>query len=377
MNDLGLYIHIPFCVKKCLYCDFLSFSGCESIYDEYTKKLCDEIKNSGFKTDRYIKTIFIGGGTPTVIGAKNLEYIMSTLFKNFRVENKAEITCEANPGTIALEQLLNMRSMGINRLSVGLQAWQNRLLKLLGRIHSREIFVENIKMARKAGFDNINCDLMFSLPTQTLNDWDETLKNVYYLNLEHISAYSLIIENGTHFKNMLDNGDIMPVDENIDRKMYYMANDFLKSKNYKRYEISNFAKHGYESKHNITYWQTKEYIGFGLGAHSYINGKRFNNIKDLKKYLSCQNYVSLIENSETITQNEAISEFMFMGLRMTEGISENEFEKRFNKTIDSVYKNDMDFLIKNGLLKREKGYIFLTDYGVDLSNFVFEKLFIA
>ena len=228
-------------------------------------------------------------------------------------------------------------------------------------------------MAKDAGFKNINCDLMFALPNQTMDDWQETLEKVIKLNPQHISAYSLIIEEGTPFKKMYDEGKIKPADEETDRKMYYLAKEILADNGYHQYEISNFAKEGFESRHNSVYWQTKEYIGFGLGAHSYFDGKRFHNTYDMKDYMGFSNYNNIKADIEILSENDKISEFMFMGLRMTKGINEKEFERRFKTSVDSVYKKKIDELLEEKLIKRENGNIFLTDYGTDISNFVFEK----
>jgi len=373
-NDLSLYIHIPFCVKKCLYCDFPSYSGCENIFDDYTLKLVEELKEgSRIYEGKKIKSVFVGGGTPTVLSGRNLGKIMDTVLNRFDVDSSAEITCEANPGTLDEIKLKDMYSMNINRLSMGLQAWQDRLLKVLGRIHNRETFVNDVKLAKEIGFKNINCDIMFALPTQTMDDWQQTLENVIKLDIQHISAYSLIVEDGTPFKKMFDSGVYRLTDEVTDRKMYYLAKEMLKDYGYNQYEISNFAKEGYESYHNSVYWKTKEYIGFGLGSHSYFDSKRFHNTYDMKKYMSFLNSSDIKEDIEYLRENDKISEFMFMGLRMTNGISENEFEKRFGSSVNSIYKDVIEELIYEKLIVRNDGRIFLTDRGMDISNFVFEK----
>ena len=373
-EDLSLYIHIPFCVRKCLYCDFPSYDGCENIYGDYVNSLIRELKEGSRIYDGFkINTVFIGGGTPTVLESRDLGRIMDTVLGRFDVAGNAEITCEANPGTLDFKKLTEMRSMEINRLSMGVQAWQDRILQMLGRIHDNKTFIDDMAMAKDAGFKNINCDLMFALPNQTMDDWQETLEKVIKLNPQHISAYSLIIEEGTPFKKMYDEGKIKPADEETDRKMYYLAKEILADNGYHQYEISNFAKEGFESKHNSVYWQTKEYIGFGLGAHSYFDGKRFHNTYDMKDYMGFSNYNNIKEDIEILSENDKISEFMFMGLRMTKGISEKEFQRRFKTSVDSVYKKAIDELLEEKLIKRENGNIFLTDYGTDISNFVFEK----
>jgi oxygen-independent coproporphyrinogen-3 oxidase len=337
--------------------------------------LCHEINdNASVFSDCEIKTVFIGGGTPTVLSGKNMGNIMDSVLEKYDVSSAAEITSEANPGTIDFRKLSEMRSMNINRLSMGVQAWQDRLLKKLGRIHNRETFVTNFHEARRAGFKNINCDLMFSLPTQTMDDWEETLENVLKLGPEHISAYSLIIEDKTPFKKMYDEGTLKPIDDETDRKMYYLCREMLKDKGYEQYEISNFSKPSFESRHNCVYWQTQEYIGFGLGAHSYFEGQRFHNTLDMEKYISAKgSFKKLHEEKEILSEKEKIEEFMFMGLRMNKGIEKKEFKNRFGLEIDDVYKNELCSLKEEKLVNESNGRLFLTEYGMDVSNYVFEK----
>ena len=245
-EDLSLYIHIPFCVRKCLYCDFPSYGSCENIYGDYVNSLIRELKEGSRIYDGFkINTVFMGGGTPTVLESRDLGRIMDTVLGRFDVADNAEITCEANPGTLDFKKLTEMRSMEINRLSMGVQAWQDRILQMLGRIHDNKTFIDDMAMAKDAGFKNINCDLMFALPNQKIDDWQETLEKVIKLNPQHISAYSLIIEEGTPFKKMYDEGKIKPADEETDRKMYYLAKEILADNGYHQYEISNFAKEGF------------------------------------------------------------------------------------------------------------------------------------
>lgn len=378
MKQLSIYIHIPFCKKKCLYCDFPSFSGCENIYEDYVNSLVSELYgNAGEYSEYEIATIFIGGGTPTVLSPKQLGRILDMVLSKYNVRNDAEITIEANPGTVNAQIFKELKSMYVNRLSFGVQAWQNSLLTSLGRIHDNETFVRNFNEAREVGFKNISCDLMFSLPNQTLSDWEETLEKIMRLNPEHISAYSLIIEDGTPFKEMYEKGMFKATDEAFDREMYYLAKEMLQDKGYNQYEISNFAKQGFESRHNIVYWNTKEYLGFGLGAHSYIRGERFHNTYAMSDYINAKgNIIRLREEIETLSKEEKIEEFMFMGLRMTEGISISEFKKRFNSDVEYVFKDSVDYLIDQKLLYKKDDTLALTDKGIDLSNFVFEKFII-
>lgn len=370
-DKISLYIHIPFCVRKCLYCDFPSFSGMESIFDDYVRMLCREIDEtySDYR-GMEVKSIFVGGGTPSVLPPALLGRISDKIFSRFDVDSKAEITIETNPGTLDAKKLGEMKSMYFNRLSMGLQAWQDRLLKKLGRIHTADEFETNFLQARDAGFKNINVDLMFALPAQSLDDWQETLEKVMKLRPEHISAYSLIIEEGTPFFDMFDRGELKETDEVTDRKMYYLAKEMLSDKGYKQYEISNFAKEGFECYHNKVYWRTEEYQGFGLGAHSYAGGVRFHNTYDMKEYLRGE---GLRLDKEFLSLQEKQEEFMFMGLRMNEGVSETEFLRRFGESMDSVYGDEIKELISEELLVKKDGRLSLTDRGVDISNSVFEK----
>lgn len=370
-DKISLYIHIPFCVRKCLYCDFPSFSGMESIFDDYVRMLCREIDEtySDYR-GMEVKSIFIGGGTPSVLPPALLGRISDKIFSRFDVDSKAEITIETNPGTLDAKKLAEMKSMYFNRLSMGLQAWQDRLLKKLGRIHTADEFETNFLQARDAGFKNINVDLMFALPAQSLDDWQETLEKVMKLRPEHISAYSLIIEEGTPFFDMFDRRELKEIDEDTDRKMYYLAKEMLSDKGYKQYEISNFAKEGFECYHNKVYWRTEEYHGFGLGAHSYAGGVRFHNTYDMKEYLRGE---GLRLDKEFLSLQEKQEEFMFMGLRMNEGVSEAEFLRRFGESMDSVYGDEIKELISEELLVKKDGRLSLTDRGVDISNSVFEK----
>ena len=370
-DKISLYIHIPFCVRKCLYCDFPSFSGMESVFDDYVRMLCREIDEtySDYR-GMEVKSIFVGGGTPSVLPPALLGRISDKIFSRFDVDSKAEITIETNPGTLDAKKLGEMKSMYFNRLSMGLQAWQDRLLKKLGRIHTADEFETNFLQARDAGFKNINVDLMFALPAQSLDDWQETLEKVMKLRPEHISAYSLIIEEGTPFFDMFDRGELKETDEETDRKMYYLAKEMLSDKSYKQYEISNFAREGFECYHNKVYWRTEEYQGFGLGAHSYADGVRFHNTYDMKEYLRGE---GLRLDKEFLSIEEKQEEFMFMGLRMNEGVSEAEFLRRFGESMDSVYGDEIKELISEELLVKKDGRLSLTDRGVDISNSVFEK----
>ncbi|WP_304507507.1 radical SAM family heme chaperone HemW [Anaerotignum sp.] len=375
MKTMGLYVHIPFCKKKCLYCDFPSFGSMEEKYEEYVSALEREVEKRGqYYKSCQISSIFFGGGTPTVLSKEQLARLMLKIKKSFFLAKDAEITIEANPGTIEKEKAEVLKKIGFNRLSMGVQAWQNRLLSTLGRIHTIEEFQNNFQVVRKAGFDNINVDLMFALPTQTFGDWKETLDKITSMNPEHISAYSLIIEEGTPFYEAFQKGELLEIGEELDREMYHYAVSFLEKRGYGQYEISNFAKAGRESRHNEIYWQTEPYLGVGLGAHSYLNGNRFHNTYDLDKYILAEGEISLLEEEkEVVTKEDAMGEFMFLGLRMTEGVSYESFFSRFGVEMTSVYGAVIYDFVESGLMMQTENGVALTARGIDLSNQVFAK----
>lgn len=368
MKKVALYIHIPFCKQKCLYCDFPSYSHKEELMEEYVEALSKEILE---KTKEYkIESLFIGGGTPSYLSNENLKFLLDTINKLDFVEN-AEKTMECNPGTVNKEKLEIIFNGGINRISFGLQSTNNEILKKIGRMHTYEEFKENYILARKSGFQNINIDMMFGLPNQSLNIWLESLKEVVELNPEHISSYSLIIEEGTPFYSLYDKDLLDLPSEEEERAMYEKGRDFLESKGYNQYEISNYAKDNKECFHNKIYWQCKEYIGVGVSSSSYIDGKRIKNIDNIKKYIKNINENnSIIDEELENTEKDEIEEFMFMGLRMIKGIEEKEFENRFGKKVDELYKEIIEKHIKNGLLIRKDGRIFLSKKGIELSNIV-------
>lgn len=375
MDNIGLYIHIPFCRQKCLYCDFPSFAGKEGMMQAYVDALTAEIKSRGTEYHKKkVVSVFFGGGTPTVLEIPMLEQLMQAVWESWDIAEDAEITTEANPGTLDWEMAKTLKKMGFNRLSMGVQAWQNRLLQDLGRIHTIEGFLENYHAAREAGFENVNVDLMFALPHQTMADWQETVKNITDLQPEHISAYSLIIEEGTPFFDRYEKGLLEPASEELDREMYHWAVDYLAETGYEQYEISNFAKKGRQSRHNCIYWQAEEYLGMGLGAHSYMEGTRFHNRYDLQGYIAANGDVSLLkEEIEVITETDALAEFMFLGLRLTEGVSFDRFRTRFGRELYEVYGTQIAELINVGLLQADEKGIRLTRRGIDVSNVVFEK----
>ena len=371
MKDLSIYIHIPFCKEKCFYCDFLSFKGKEEYFEKYKIALLKEIENFAIlNKDKYIiKTIFIGGGTPSILPIGYIGEIMEKIVTLFNMDKNLECTIESNPGTLSYEKIKHFKDNNINRISLGLQAYQNHLLKKIGRIHTIEEFLKNYENVRKVGFENVNIDLMFSLPTQTEKDFEQTLKNISALEPEHISTYSLILEEGTKFYSMYEKGEFELFNDEIDRKLYYMAINILQKKGYNLYEISNFCKPNRECKHNIVYWTRKEYIGFGLGASSLIDEKRIINTTNFNDYINFKNEQEI----EVLEKRHMYSEYIFLGLRMTNGIKKSNFYKEFNVSIDEIYKPQLDKFIKNGLIIQENDNIRLSKKGIDLSNIVFSE----
>ena len=375
MNSIGLYLHIPFCKQKCLYCDFPSFAGKEAQMEAYTKALIAEIRQRGKELrGREVRSVFFGGGTPTALPIPLLEQLMEAVFANWEVRADAEITTEANPGTLDGRMAAALKQMGFNRLSMGVQAWQNRLLRELGRIHSREVFLENYQAVREAGFTNVNVDLMFALPQQSMADWQETVRQIVALEPEHISAYSLILEEGTPFYERYEKGLLQPAEEELDREMYHWAVDYFAEQGYGQYEISNFAKEGKQSLHNRIYWQAEEYLGMGLGAHSFLDGERFHTPYVLEDYIAAKGQLSLLkEETERITEQDAWAEFMFLGLRLTEGVTFQRFRERFGRDMEEIYGEQLQELVREELLERDAAGIRLTRRGIDVSNVVFEK----
>ncbi|WP_341877431.1 radical SAM family heme chaperone HemW [Defluviitalea saccharophila] len=374
-NQIGLYIHIPFCQSKCYYCDFASYANKNEQMASYVSALKEEINQYGILLQNHqINTIFIGGGTPTVLSPHLLRTILQSLFHNFNIKSEAEITIESNPGTLDLEKLQLLKECHVNRLSIGLQAYQNSFLKDLGRIHTVEEFVQNYYLARSLGFDNINIDLMFSLPNQTLRDWMDTLKNVALLNPEHISCYSLTIEEDTPFGQWEAEGRIKLNDAEADRAMYHYAGWYLNKMGYKQYEISNFSKAGFLSKHNLVYWTYKPYIGMGLGAHSFYNGERYHNTYNLDQYIKLSGSIAVLkEDAEKISLPMQYAEYIFLGLRLLEGISVEQFNHTFQVSFEKLFGKKIEKLVKLGLVENNKNIIKLTPKGLDVSNTVFAE----
>lgn len=371
MDKISLYIHIPFCAQKCLYCDFPSFARKDHLRKAYIEALNKEIISLREKHNNLeINTIFIGGGTPSVLEVNELECLLKEVAK-LNMAKEVEYSMECNPGNLTEEKLEVMKKYGINRISMGLQAKQDNLLKGLGRIHNYKTFKENFLLAKKVGFNNINVDLMFGLPNQSLNEWEETLREIISLEPTHISAYSLIIEEGTAFYNLYENDKLKLPTEEEERKMYHLAKRILEGNGFNQYEISNYAKEGKECRHNLAYWNMDNWIGVGSAAASYINGKRIKNISSVEEYInSIKDKGEAVEEIINNSKNDNMEEFMFMGLRKINGIDENEFKNRFSMNINDVYGEILNKYIGEGLLIRESGRIFLSEKGIEISNVI-------
>lgn len=371
MKLLELYIHIPFCVKKCAYCDFLSGPSDEESREKYIELLCAEIDACKGKVEEYqVSTVFFGGGTPSILYGNQIEKIMSKLREVFVFAKDAEISIEMNPGTVTEEKLAAYKKAGINRLSIGLQSVHDEELKMLGRIHTYDEFLHSYKMAREAGFENINIDLISAIPGQTVESWAKTLQTIVNLQPEHISAYSLIIEEGTPFYEKYGEGsgvDLLP-SEDDEREMYWQTKQILHEAGYERYEISNYAKAGRECRHNIGYWERTPYLGFGIGAASLFEETRYANPSNIEEYR-----MSFDEKfkAEKLSTEERMEEFMFLGLRMMRGISKERFAMEFDVNIEEVYGEQIEKLKKLELLEENSDRIYLTEKGIDVSNSVF------
>ena len=393
-KKLEIYVHIPFCAKKCAYCDFLSFPGNMRMRREYTDKLLEEIRiQSSFVREYQVDTIFLGGGTPSVLDVTDITAIMGTLKEHYDIAPDAEITIEVNPGTVKMEGLVAYREAGINRVSMGLQSADDTELRYLGRIHTYAEFLKSFQRVRMAGFTNVNVDLISAIPGQTPESWRNTLKKTAMLKPEHISAYSLIVEEGTPFYDRygghveMESYEMSPEerrrlmalpdlpDEDTEREMYYMTRNCLAEQGYERYEISNYARPGFECRHNVGYWTGTGYLGLGLGASSYLEGCRFHNTSDFQSYVSahlddeaefCQ---ALRQDMEQLSVKSKMEEFMFLGLRLTRGVSVEGFITPFGQSIRNVYGGVIDKLERKGLLEHKNGYYHLTERGLDLSNY--------
>lgn len=393
-NTISVYVHIPFCIKKCGYCDFLSYplgglseqypscqtAGGEGVPDIYFRRLLGEIQEESSRyAERVVSSIFIGGGTPSLLSGRQIIALMDILHKSFKIDPDAEITIEANPGTLEKEKITNYRNAGINRMSLGLQSSYDSELQCLGRIHKYEDFLRSFDLAKEGGFQNINVDLMSGLPGQTLDHWEQTLRKVSELEPEHVSAYGLIIEEGTPFYEKYGTesaaGTAALPSEEEERDMYHMTSTVLSEYGYQQYEISNYARKGYACRHNIGYWIRENYVGFGLGASSMVDNVRWKNTSVMKEYIegtATDNNLSGQDVKREITVlsiQEQMEEYMFLGLRMNRGVSEEEFFDSFGKPMKKIYGSWIDKMVNEKLLSRS-GRICLTKKGRDLANYV-------
>lgn len=390
-KKLSIYIHIPFCVKKCVYCDFLSFGADDpqinrsgAVRKAYVQSICRELLSyKSISKDYIVKTIFIGGGTPSILLPGEIMNILATLRSIFKVDEEAEITIEVNPGTLTAIKAAEYLAAGINRMSIGLQSAHNDELAMLGRIHTYEQFLTSYQTARDAGFRNINVDLISAIPGQTLHSYLDTLERVLKCRPEHISSYSLIVEDGTPLAGDQKLLSKLP-DEETDREMYEATGKVLEMSGYKRYEISNYAKPGYECRHNIVYWTMDEYIGIGIGAASFFNGRRYSNTSDIKQYVDTMEEVfekrsideayripellSIRHIDETVDIDTLMEEYVIFGLRMTRGISAADFYERFGHSLYDAYGDIIRGYVASGHMKDERGMVCFTRKGIDVSN---------
>ena len=379
MKKVGIYVHIPFCKQKCKYCDFVSFQCMEDKEEEYFSCLIEEIvdKSKELKNDKIsVDTIYIGGGTPSIVKTGYVQEIINTIFDNYKVEKNAEITIEVNPGTVDEEKMRKYYETGINRISIGLQSANDKLLNMLGRIHTYREFEKAYCYARKAGFKNINVDLMIGLPNQTMDDVKESLQRIIKKSPEHISVYSLIVEENTKMYDLIETGKLQLPNEELEREMYWKVKEILESNGYEHYEISNFSKPGYQSKHNSNCWKQHDYLGFGLAAHSYYDGMRYSNIDNLKQYIDNMKNKEAVYNivfHEKQSKEDMMKEFMLLGLRKIDGVKISDFKEKFVDNPLYIFRNELNKLSCEELIKVNENEIKLTDKGLDLANVVWSE----
>lgn len=372
-NEIGVYVHIPFCKKKCDYCDFISYCNKDNLIEDYVQAVKAEIQTQNIKPE--ITTIYIGGGTPSYIDSKYIIEILEKI-KEKNVSSNAEITIEVNPGTVTKEKLEDYIKSGINRISIGLQTTNDELLKQIGRIHNFTQFLETYKLAKKVGFKNINVDLMLGLPNQRIKDLKESLEQIIKLKPKHISVYSLIVEDGTPIANKIEKGEMQLPDEELERNMYWFVKNTLELNGFIHYEISNFAKKGYESKHNLNCWNQKEYIGIGASAHSYRDITRYSNTENIEEYIENVNNGNFNRNKiihEIQKEDDAKKEFMLLGLRKIKGVDINQFKNKFGDNPIYLFRNELKKLTDERLLIIDNNNIRLTNKGLDLANLVWEE----
>lgn len=376
MKKLGIYIHVPFCKQKCNYCDFYSIKWDDESENKYINSIINEINSYKdiLKNNYIVDSIFLGGGTPTIVKPENLKRILEALRRVINIDDNSEISMEANPNTLTLEKLNAYKKIGINRLSIGIQSLNDEILKRIGRIHNSKEALEAIARARNTGFENINADIMFNIPVQTVNDIEDTVSQIINSGVKHISFYSLKLEKGTPMYVMEKNNKIIMPDEDVEREMYYAGRNVMEENNLFQYEISNFAVKKYECRHNLKYWNQEEYIGLGPSAHSFLDNTRYSNPSDLKLYCenaTANNFQRIIQ--ETLNKNDLMFEYIMLKLRLTEGLNINEFNFKFLANFKEMYKKQIEFLIKNELVEFNDEYIKLTKKGMDISNFVIEE----
>ena len=383
-KELGIYIHIPFCKQKCYYCDFVSFSNKKEYIEKYIETLKREIDS--YDLSKYnITTIYIGGGTPSWIPSEKIQEILEKIRQKIS-ENQTrwkdiEITIELNPGTVDEEKTKKYKEIGINRLSIGLQSTNNKLLKEIGRIHTFEDFKDTYNIMKKVGFENINVDLMIGLPNQTISDVKESLNEIIKLNPTHVSVYSLIVEENTKMEQLINNKELQLPDEELERQMYWYVKNTLELNGYNHYEISNFAKKGKESKHNLNCWEQKEYIGLGLAAYSYLNGIRYGNTSDIEKYINVRDFLNSSELEESgiriVDEVQSLEdkrkEYMLLGLRKIDGVSIQNFKEKFVENPIFLFRKELEKLVNEKLITIDGDSIKLTNKGLDLANIVWEE----
>jgi oxygen-independent coproporphyrinogen-3 oxidase len=370
---LGIYIHIPFCLSKCPYCNFNSYPINPVPEKEYIESVIKEIENISEKIDKKVSSIYFGGGTPSIFSESSIYSIINTINKGFKMENSLEITLEMNPSTVIKEKSLNLYKIGINRINIGVQSFNDITLKNLGRIHSSKDAIKSYENIREAGFNNVGIDIMISPPFQSMGELSVDLNLLLSLKPEHISIYNLTIEKDTRFYNKIS------IDEDLQLNMFLSANDFLKTSGYNHYEISNYSIPGYESIHNINYWVRGEYIGFGAGAHSFLKdykwGRRWKNISDPIKYIeNINNYGKAVSDTEILSKREAIEERIFLGLRLIKGLKLEDFFIEFGIPLNFIFNKEIEELTGDGFILVDDEYIKLTERGLILSNEVFVKL---
>lgn len=401
--ELGIYIHIPFCIKKCDYCDFISYPNCYQMQDKYIESLLEEIEeNKELLQKNFVSTIYIGGGTPSSIKPELIKKILDKIYNiigyKVNMNSSIEITMEVNPGTTTKNNLQLYKNYGINRLSIGLQSTNDRILKEIGRIHNYSQFVDTYKWAVEAGFENINVDLMLGLPNQSIEDLKDSLEKITNLDPtpKHISVYSLIVEEGTKIEQNINSGKLKLPDDEEERMQYHYTKNYLELNGYKHYEISNFAKTGFESKHNVNCWEQKQYVGFGVAAHSYVDGVRYSNTNDLHEYLKITEMknkndkeIKNLENKdnnmikqpfkskqiieEVQDKTEMEKEFMMLGFRMLDGVKISKFKEKFGENPLYLFRNEIKKLVEEELIEVDLDNIKLTIKGLDLANLVFEE----